>query len=1055
MISNGRNKDGGGVLIAVLDVFAKITVEVSRTKEVYESLWVVINNGKVNVKIGVVYLPQEKPLSDKELTDVYNLISTEIRKGKEKDQSIIVAGDFNCRVGEAKVKGTLESESKGGKKLLAMIEKEKMILTNASDKCNGLWTREERGKRSVIDFIIMEEDDEHYIKSIEIDENKSKAPFRLKNIEGGSIQTVYSDHNPMILKTNLILKEQEKYKSRIKRIITEDGYKKYCEELEKEKVADIWNKTASLQEKYDEWSQKVMDIRKKHEELRKPKRKQRSKTMRLLLAKKKQLNELKNNAQSKETKDEIHKEMMALKEMIILEEKDHKYRRLMKTTESLCKNGKFDSGSFWELQKREKSCNDNAHAVRNSEGVKVDTTEEILKAYQDFYGDLLTVTNKKVAEKAEEPHVEKIKMEFSSIMEKGSKQGAKQISSEIISKATKRLKRKKARDREEWNNEMVLEGGKEMEESLKKMFTEILNKEEIPTQWIRMLIISIHKKGLKELLENKRGLFLTNILSKLFEKVMEDLIGVVKYDRAQFGGTKGRGPIDNWFILMAVRDEGKRLKKNIYMFFGDLVKCFDRLWLKDCLIDLRNAGAREREIRMLYKLNEEAGFKVKTPAGTTKTDISVKEIVKQGSVFGTKLCCASTGTINNEDVKNTVIYPTVQVKAPTFVDDLGSFGDRQVVKSVMERCPIMEREKFWEFSIEKSKWLCIQNNKAEEVEEMEVAVNQGLIGRALEYKYLGNWVNNKGNLDTHLTHMEKNAKTIIRLGNIMCSQEKVGKMEIACKLFIYDKIAVLSVFYNIEVWSNLRQQDMNKLETIQGMILKGLIGLPKSTPYWGILYELNILPIHLRMTYKKLMVYHQLMNSNDDRIAKQIVQEQEHSGLDDCWFSNVKQEAEAIGLVVKRSRVIDVKKSKWKRTVKTKIQEAFQNECRAKIGNMTKLRFLSKCSATDSYLKYLSNNDVRDALKIRLNMVDAVAENFGIRKNCALCGMNDNTEHVFECSALGDHGLTIENLMAGTNMLEVVELFRKMENLRKDVWIDEIITNFNVFQREDMLLRPN
>ena len=44
---------------------------------------------------------------------------------------------------------------------------------------------------------------------------------------------------------------------------------------------------------------------------------------------------------------------------------------------------------------------------------------------------------------------------------------------------------------------------------------------------------------------------------------------------------------------------------------------------------------------------------------------------------------------------------------------------------------------------------------------------------------------------------------------------------------------------------------------------------------------------------------------------------------------------------------------------------------------------------------------------------------------------------------------------AGTNMLEVVELFRKMENLRKDVWIDEIITNFNVFQREDMLLRPN
>jgi hypothetical protein len=143
-----------------------------------------------------------------------------------------------------------------------------------------------------------------------------------------------------------------------------------------------------------------MDIRKKHEEEKKPKRKQRSKTMRLSLSKKKQLNNLKKNAQSKEMKDKVHKEILLLQEKIVLEEKNHKYRRLMKTSESLCKNGKFDSGSFWELQKRAKSCNENAHAVRNAEGLKVDTTEEILQAYQDFYGDLLTVTNKKVAEKA-------------------------------------------------------------------------------------------------------------------------------------------------------------------------------------------------------------------------------------------------------------------------------------------------------------------------------------------------------------------------------------------------------------------------------------------------------------------------------------------------------------------------------------------------------------------------------------------------------------------------------------------------------------------------------
>ena len=107
--------------------------------------------------------------------------------------------------------------------------------------------------------------------------------------------------------------------------------------------------------------------------------------------------------------------------------------------------------------------------------------------------------------------------------------------------------------------------------------------------------------------------------------------------------------------------------------------------------------------------------------------------------------------------------------------------------------------------------------------------------------------------------------------------------------------------------------------------------------------------------------------------------------------------------------------------------------------NMTKLRFLSKVSATDSYLQYLSNNDAREAIKIRLNMVDAITSNFGIRKNCSLCGNDDSTEHVFECAAMGCHGLSIEDLMQGTNMREV-------ESLRKDVLINEIITNFKVAQ---------
>ena len=77
----------------------------------------------------------------------------------------------------------------------------------------------------------------------------------------------------------------------------------------------------------------------------------------------------------------------------------------------------------------------------------------------------------------------------------------------------------------------------------------------------------------------------------------------------------------------------------------------------------------ERDASMIYKLNEKANFKVSTPAGITK-EIKVKEIVKQGTVFGPKLCCASTGKINDGLEIEEVVYPTVSVKAVTFVDDI-------------------------------------------------------------------------------------------------------------------------------------------------------------------------------------------------------------------------------------------------------------------------------------------------------------------------------------------------------------------------------------------------
>ena len=78
------------------------------------------------------------------------------------------------------------------------------------------------------------------------------------------------------------------------------------------------------------------------------------------------------------------------------------------------------------------------------------------------------------------------------------------------------------------------------------------------------------------------------------------------------------------------------------------------------------------------------------------------------------------------------------------------------------------------------------------------------------------------------------------------------------------------------------------------------------------------------------MVYHNLLNSDEDRVAKHIVREQEKSKYEECWYGNVKREGKGIGIEVNEKAVLGKPKSSWKKYVKGRIKEAFKAELESK-----------------------------------------------------------------------------------------------------------------------------
>ena len=113
-------------------------------------------------------------------------------------------------------------------------------------------------------------------------------------------------------------------------------------------------------------------------------------------------------------------------------------------------------------------------------------------------------------------------------------------------------------------------------------------------------------------------------------------------------------------------------------------------------------------------------------------------------------------------------------------------------------------------------------------------------------------------------------KEIKKYGDV----NKVGEIAIEVRLKIYEMVVVPTLYANIETWSHIKEAERNELEKIQGKILKGMFNLPQSTPYWGILAETGIWPIMCKIEYKKIMLFQNIIQSEEKRLIKEIVEDQ-------------------------------------------------------------------------------------------------------------------------------------------------------------------------------------
>ena len=689
-------------------------------------------------------------------------------------------------------------------------------------------------------------------------------------------------------------------------------------------------------------------------------------------------------------------------EYIIEEEKKQFKNKIGKVVEVLKEKGGTNGAmNVWEVIKRiKKKRKDPPTAVYDSENQLLEDMERIKERHKEYFIDLLKVKPaENPAEQEQEIFINKYTEEIIKI---GEQKPARKVNLCNIKECIKELKKKKCADGEGWKNEYILNGGEKMAECLTKMFNRVLEERTIPSQWKDIIIKTLNKTNVSNRMELKRGIFITNCISKIFERVLKNR-NKEKMDEYtsdfQSGGRKNRSAVDNVMLMNAIMCKNRKLGKRTYLLFGDAIKCFDKLWLRSCILELYKAGVDKSDIFFIYNLNNTSQVKIRTQVGETDC-FEIGETVKQGSILGPDIACLETDAVNRGGSKQIQSYDSeINIGITVHVDDVSTGGDPEDVVETARKLRWMESQKKFSFGLKKTKWMVV-NTGREKVKEIDTSVNKGRIGRTHEYKLLGFWINEKGNCELQI---EKNEKKVLGKTSAIktfVSSNSVGTEYVNVRLKMFSCCLIPSLLYGMEAWHQITKKEYERLERAQGITLRRLLDLPSTTPYEGILIELGIWKVRYMIYYRKIMLYHNITHSEERRTIRKVILAQEREEEEDTFWHDVEKIKKEIKF---KGEIKEMKKSEVKKEVKAKIVKKMKEEMKVCCQEKKKLRFL-RVEENFQRKKYTEEKGdlVHRALITKLNM-QPIYSNFKgdltKRIMCPLCDVvEDTTEHLVQCT---------------------------------------------------------
>ena len=1019
-----------GICLAAKRKFKMVRVTVSMHPNILSG---VLKVGTNYLCVTTAYDPQESELTD-ERVNFYMELAAEIDSSMSRFSFSAVIGDLNAKLSFTNDK--VSSDSPNGALLKEVLEKYNLETLNFSPKCSGKWTRVQKKKsgdeKSVIDYFITCQNLSPLVSKMIIDEDKTMAPFWVRKSKNKVNSVQHSDHNSIYIETHIPSSTEAQatssndgddgYK------ITEDGLERFGRlSGEMEIVKDM---------EYTEFYNKVKDMMDKSFPKKKPFKLKNNINKENLITDKCLVQVVKVlipfMKRGRWEKIAAKKYMAFLHEIQIKSVQSMKSARVLKTLSEINDDsGRLSIDSFWKLKKSLSSPDRSRSSIITREGVEIFGGPAVLNEYQ------LEFTNR-LTHKPLEPRFANYEALTNLLFEKylEAASSSQQVEPDFTPSETEKviasLKAKSAYPENSFPGEIFKYGGNRLECNLTNALNSIKKSLVIPEMWIYVIVVTIFKnKGSRKLLEFYRGIFLTDIASKIMEKLVKSRIDpfLLKVSKLQAGSKKNRGPCDSMFLLNGMIDHAKYLNTELFITFYDYSTCFDSLWLEECMIGLWDLGICNDLFALIFRMNELSRIKVKSPHGMTDS-FQCPRVVRQGTVLGPTLCSSSTAELCNRNHSGGVLVGSMTINDLIYVDDTTDVNTN-IAEHVASHNEIVNFA--WSKGLALNYPKCGQMiiNQKSTTPVPTLIIGDGVVGQVKSGKVLGDVVNEQGtNIDLIDDRVKKGIGVIVSSLSI-CNEVTTGICFVMSALVMHNAVIVATLIFNSQAWTNLSQKDFERLEVVQLRHLKRIVRAPSSTANAFVFLELGVLPVIFQIHIRQLSFLHHIVNLEHDDPVKVMYEFQTTLPFEKNWTNNILTLLAIYNLDIAdvHASSKEVWKASVKKAVKTKAFSMLQEECQ--------LKSKTKLIEYDSFKcqEYLLDFDWKSAsilFKLRGGVADCRVNKKSSAGDlsCRLCGLADESqEHVVNCGLVADDHIDIRQVYGhiSSRNEEIVEIINRYD----------------------------